>query len=196
MIKQVFSKENPLISLPDGHLIETVRSEATRWVVDAKDVGRISKAPKLQLMIKVNHIVDQNQKVGDRDDQLGAVNRPNVEALHVQVADVETVEKDRGQQEEGIGVVQHKAGKEHKLLDAIVVVVVAEDAQPLVVDVLEVAPNRQRYQPDDQMTVHGQVVRTEQRWLIALTEGETVLLDGKDKAEDPVYDLKGKYLRN
>lgn len=128
-------------------MIETVRGEATRRIINAKDIGRITEAPELQLMIKVDYIVENDQKVCYRNDQLNDVNWSNVKGLHVQVGDIETIENDRCQQKKGIGVVQHRAGKEHKLLDAIVMIIVAENAHPLVVDVFEVASNGQRYQP-------------------------------------------------
>lgn len=133
--------------LPNGNLIKSVRGEATGWVINAKDIGRITETPELQLMIKVDYIIDNDQKVGYRNDQLDDVNWSNVKGLDVQVGDVETIENDRCQQEKGIWVVQHKAGEEDKLLDAIVVIIVAKNAHPFVVDVFEVAPNWQCYQP-------------------------------------------------
>lgn len=65
----------------------------------------------------------------------------------MQVGDIETVKNDRRKEEEGIRVMEYKAGKEDKLLDAIVMIIVAENAHPFVVNVLEVASNRQCYQP-------------------------------------------------
>lgn len=40
------------------------------------------------------------------------------------------------------------------------------------------------------MTVNCEIVGIEEIWLVALMKREAVLLDGKDKAEDPVYDLR------